>query len=149
MWSIANRYNTTVAILKELNNLNTNLLQVGQVLKLPGGGTTSDNQSGNTYTVQSGDSLWSIANRYNTTVAILKELNNLNTNILQIGQVLKLPGGGTTSDTQSGNTYIVQRGDSLWSIARKYDTTVSELQKLNNLTTTTLQIGQVLTVPIN
>ena len=149
MWSIANRYNTTVAILKELNNLNTNLLQVGQVLKLPSGGTTSDNQSGNTYTVQSGDSLWSIANRYNTTVATLKELNNLNTNVLQIGQVLKLPGGDTTSDTQLGDTYIVQRGDSLWSIARKYDTTVSELQKLNNLTTTTLQIGQVLTVPTN
>ncbi len=58
MWSIANRYNTTVAKLKELNNLNTNLLQVGQVLKLPSGGTTSDNQSGNTYTVQSGDTLF-------------------------------------------------------------------------------------------
>ena len=114
MWSIANRYNTTVAILKELNNLNTNLLQVGQVLKLPSGGTTSSNQSGNTYTVQSGDSLWSIANRYNTTVAILKELNNLNTNSLQVGQVLKLPSGDTTNDTQSGNIYTVQSGDTIF-----------------------------------
>ena len=44
-----------------------------------------------TYTVKSGDSLWSIANRFGTTVAVLKELNNLNTNELSVGQVLKLP----------------------------------------------------------
>ena len=67
-----------------------------------------------TYTVQSGDSLWSIANRYNTTVAILKELNNLNTNSLQVGQVLKLPSGDTTDDTQSGNIYTVQSGDTIF-----------------------------------
>ena len=67
-----------------------------------------------TYTVQSGDSLWSIANRYNTTVAILKELNNLNTNSLQVGQVLKLPSGDTTNDTQSGNIYTVQSGDTIF-----------------------------------
>ena len=101
-----------------------------------------------TYTVKSGDSLWSIANRFGTTVAVLKELNNLNTNELSVGQVLKLP--GSTSSSESGvtsNTYTVKSGDSLWSIARKYNTTVSEIQKLNQLSSTLLQVGQVLKLP--
>ena len=101
-----------------------------------------------TYTVKSGDSLWSIANRFGTTVAVLKELNNLNTNELSVGQVLKLP--ESTSSSESGitsNTYTIKSGDSLWSIARKYNTTVSEIQKLNQLSSTLLQVGQVLKLP--
>ena len=101
-----------------------------------------------TYTVKSGDSVWSIANRFGTTVAVLKELNNLNTNELSVGQVLKLP--GSTSSSESGitsNTYTVKSGDSLWSIARKHNTTVSEIQKLNQLSSTLLQVGQVLKLP--
>lgn len=101
-----------------------------------------------TYTVKSGDSLWSIANRFGTTVAVLKELNNLNTNELSVGQVLKLP--ESTSSSESGitsNAYTVKSGDSLWSIARKYNTTVSEIQKLNQLSSPLLQVGQVLKLP--
>ncbi len=149
LWSIANRFNTTVAEIKRLNNLNMNALQVGQVLKLPTGNGNTNNNQGNTYTVKSGDSLWSIANRFNTTVAELKALNNLNTNTLQIGQILKLPTENEDTNNYQGNTYTVKSGDSLWSIARKYDTSVSELQNLNNLTSTTLQVGQVLKVPQN
>jgi len=147
LWSIANRFNTTVAEIKRLNNLNTNALQVGQVLKLPTGNENTNNNQGNTYTVKSGDSLWSIANRFNTTVAEIKRLNNLNTNALQVGQVLKLPTGNENANNNQGNTYTVKSGDSLWSIARKYDTSVSELQNLNNLSSTILQVGQVLKVP--
>ena len=147
MWSIANRFGTTVAELKALNNLNTNALQVGQVLKLPTTNTSTGNNNGNTYTVKSGDSLWSIANRFGTTVDTLRTINNLSTNTLQVGQVLKLPTTNTSTGNNNGNTYTVKSGDSLWSIARKYDTTVSELQNLNNLTSTTLQVGQVLQLP--
>ncbi len=149
LWSIANRFNTTVAEIKRLNNLNTNALQVGQVLKLPTGNGNTNNNQGNTYTVKSGDSLWSIANRFNTTVAELKALNNLNTNILQIGQILKLPTNTGNTNINQESTYTVKSGDSLWSIARKYDISVSELQNLNNLTSTTLQVGQVLKLPSN
>ena len=141
LWSIANKYNTTVNELKSLNNLTSNTLQIGQVLTLP---STSSSSSSNTYTVKSGDSLWSIANKYNTTVNELKSLNNLTSNTLQIGQVLTLP---STSSSSSSNTYTVKSGDSLWSIANKYNTTVNELKFLNNLTSNTLQIGQVLTLP--
>ena len=143
LWSIANKYNTTVNELKSLNNLSSNILQVGQILVLPS--STNDDNSGNTYTVKLGDSLWSIANKYNTTVNELKSLNNLSSDVLQIGQVLSVP----SNSVSAGNTYTVKSGDSLWSIANKYNTTVSNLKSLNNLSSDVLQIGQVLNVPSN
>ncbi len=127
----------TVNELKNLNNLTTNNLQIGQILKLKENETAT-----NTYTVKSGDSLWSIANKYETSVNELKSLNNLTTNTLQIGQTLKVP-----QTTQTQKTYTVQMGDSLWSIAKKNNTTVNELKSLNNLTTNTLQIGQTIKIP--
>lgn len=141
LWSIANKYSTTVNELKSLNNLSSNILQVGQILVLPS--STNDDNSGNTYTVKLGDSLWSIANKYNTTVNELKSLNNLSSDALQIGQILNIP----SNSVSAGNTYTVKSGDSLWSIANKYNTTVSNLKSLNNLSGDVLQIGQVLNVP--
>ena len=143
LWSIANKYNTTVNELKSLNNFSSNILQVGQILVLPS--STNDDNSGNTYTVKLGDSLWSIANKYNTTVNELKSLNNLSSDVLQIGQILNIP----SNSVSAGNTYTVKSGDSLWSIANKYNTTVSNLKSLNNLSSDVLQIGQVLNVPSN
>lgn len=98
----------------------------------------------NYYKVQSGDSLWSIAKKFNTTVTKLKELNNLSTNLLKIGQILYLPTEETTIPT---NTYTVKSSDSLYSIAKKYNTTVTELKTLNSLTSNLLSIGQVLKIP--
>ena len=103
----------------------------------------------NSYVVQRGDSLYSIARKYNTTVGELMDLNNLTSTSLQVGQILKLPNSennGTTTPSNE-NTYKVVSGDSLYSIARKYNTTVDELKRLNNLTSNTLSIGQVLKVP--
>lgn len=85
MWSIANRYNTTVDAIKNLNSLTSNTLQVGQQLKIP----TSNSYF--TYTVKSGDNLWSIARDYNTTVSTLRNLNNLTSDALSIGQQLQIP----------------------------------------------------------
>jgi LysM repeat protein len=101
---------------------------------------------GNYYIVQSGDSLWSISRKYNTTVDELIRLNNLTSTNLSIGQKLVVPGIGTTPPPSS-NVYIVQRGDTLWSIANKFNTTVTEIRNLNNLTSNTLSIGQQLIIP--
>jgi len=140
LWSIANRYNTTVNEIKSLNNLTSNTLSIGQRLQLP---SSTNTNTGTTYTVKSGDSLWSIANRYNTTVNELKTLNNLTSNNLSIGQRLQLP---SSTNTNTGTTYTVKSGDSLYSIARKYNTTVDEIKRLNALTNNFLSIGQVLKI---
>ncbi|MDO5556917.1 MAG: LysM peptidoglycan-binding domain-containing protein [Clostridia bacterium] len=100
-----------------------------------------------TYTVQRGDTLYSIARKYNLTVDELKTLNNLTSNTLSIGQVLQVaPPVEVIIPEETVTTYTVQRGDTLYSIARKYNLTVDELKTLNNLTSNTLSIGQVLQV---
>ena len=133
LYSIAKKFNTTVDELKSLNNLSSNLLSIGQKLKI-------SSSSQNIYVVQKGDSLYSIANRFNTTVEELKSLNNLSSNLLSIGQKLKIP-------SSSQNIYVVQKGDSLYSIANKFNTTVNELKSLNNLSSNLLSIGQQLIIP--
>ena len=99
------------------------------------------------YVVQKGDSLWSIASKNKTTVNELKTLNNLSSNTLQIGQLLKLPTTSKEEITTNENIYIVKKGDSLWSISNKYGTNVDALKKANNLTSNILSIGQTLVIP--
>lgn len=143
LYSIANKYNTTIDELKRINNLTSNILSIGQVLKLPSDKVSDVEKEENTisYTVQKGDSLYSIARKYSTTIDKIKDLNNLTTNLLSIGQVLLIP-----TDTNLETTYTVQKGDSLYSIAKKYDTTVDRLKQLNNLKSNLLSIGQILIV---
>ena len=133
LWSIAKKYNMTVDELKSINNLKSNLLSIGQRLKIK---ESDDNQ--NIYIVKKGDTLYKIANMYGTTVDNLKALNNLKSNNLSIGKKLIVP--------SKNKIYIVQKGDSLWSIARKYDTTVDSIKRNNNLSTNVLQIGQKLKI---
>lgn len=110
-----------------------------------------------TYTVQRGDTLYSIAKRFGTTVAALRELNGLSGNALSLGQVLKLPGPApkppapkaepqakTPPPEPSPSTYTVQPKDTLYSIARRFGTTVEALVALNGLEGTALEVGQVL-----
>jgi len=139
LWSIAKRFGISVQEIKDINNLTSNLLNIGQVLVIP---QVEEEISGNTYKVQNGDTLYSIASKYDVSVQEIKDINNLTTNLLNIGQVLIIP-----QEEISDNIYTVQSGDTLYSIAVQYNTTVDNLKSLNNLTTNTLSIGQVLNVP--
>ena len=100
----------------------------------------------NYYKVKSGDTLWSIAKKFNTTVSDIKLENGLTSSLLSIDQVLKIP---QKEIVQNDNIYIVKQGDTLWGIAKNFDTTVNELLKLNGLTSTNLSIGQKLSIPTN
>ena len=139
LYNIARKYNTSVDNLKSINNITTDSLAIGQIIKLPSTSSTASD----TYIVKKGDSLYSIARTYNTSVDKLKEINNLTSNALAIGQVLKLP----SSNASENVVYTVKKGDSLYSIAREYGTTVDAIKKLNNITSNTLSIGQKLLLP--
>lgn len=144
LWSIAKKYGVSVDELKEKNNLNSNALSINQVLLIPTVlEEVPEEETGEYYTVVSGDTLYSIANKYGLTVDELKSLNHLSSNLLSIGQRLLVK--PTTSTTEE--TYTVKKGDNLYQIALQFDTTVDALKTLNGLTSNLLSIGQVLKIP--
>ena len=140
LYGIANEYNLTVADLKSMNNLKNNNLSIGQKLLVSGTGEVVEGSDYDTYIVKSGDNLYAIARKYGVTVDKLKEINNLSSNLLSIGQKLLVP-------KITEKMYVVKSGDSLYKIAKDNNTSVTELINLNDLSTTNLSIGQVLYLP--
>ncbi|MDE4086017.1 LysM peptidoglycan-binding domain-containing protein [Planococcus maritimus] len=150
LYSIAKKFNVTVAALAKANNItNYNLIRVGQVLVIPG--TTAPTPPPATtvkYTVKAGDTLYSIASKYNTTVAAIASANKItNTSLISVGQVLIIPVKQAPPPVTTVK-YTVKAGDTLYSIARKYNVTVAALAKANNITNYNLiRVGQVLIIP--
>ncbi len=138
LYKIAGLYGMTVNELKALNNLTSNNLSIGQRLRV----VSESLPSINTYTVQKGDSLYSIAKKFGITVDELKKANNKTSNLLTIGETLNIP----DNNTSPGRVHTVQAGDTLYSIARLYNTTVSDVMRLNNLANSILTIGMKLNV---
>ena len=97
------------------------------------------------YTVQPGDTLWLLSRRYGTTVEAIRRLNGLTGDILYIGQVIRIP----VSSTGGYRDYIVQAGDSLWLLSRRFGTTVEAIIQLNGLTSDLIDVGQVLKIPLS
>lgn len=95
------------------------------------------------YTVQPGDSLYLISQKFGVSVEQIRQANGLSGNLIYIGQRLYIP-----TSIQRPTTYTVKAGDSLYLIARRYNTTVEGIQVLNNLTGTLLTIGQTLRIPL-
>ena len=100
----------------------------------------------NTYRVKNGDTLWSIAKKFNTTPLELKKINNLNNNLLYINQILKVPDFIETIDTNIN--YVVKNNDTLYSISKMFNVTVDSIKSNNNLTTDLLNVGQILNIPV-
>lgn len=151
LWGIANKYGLTVDELKELNNLTSNTLQIGQTLKVTLGEEKIP-EDFLLYTVKSGDSLWKIAQEYDTTVDTLMSVNNLASSNLSINQQLLIPKKKEIEIIETpteGITYTVKSGDTLYSIANKYDVTVDAIKKTNNLTSNLLSVGQELIIPVD
>ena len=192
VWKIANQFGISMDELRSLNHIQNNFIYPGQVLKIrlisSSNGTTtvptpttpsipSQNQSTNTgsnqtasvgnYTVKAGDSLWSIANKHGLSVAQLKSMNGLSSDMIYAGQKLTVKTGAssTSSTTSSANTntgtttnpvtntqtsnassYTVKSGDSLWAIANKHGLSVSQLKNMNGLTSDIIYPGQTLKV---
>ena len=164
LYQIARKYGTTLQEIKNLNNLVSNLLSVGQTLKIPitiEEDTTITIPEYEIYTVKKGDSLYTIAKKFNTTVNEIMKTNSLGSTTLSINQQLKIKTKSSNLTTvlecigdpnlyevkEETTTYIVKKGDSLYLIAKRFNTTVNEIIKLNNLKSTSLSINQELKIP--
>lgn len=177
---IANRYHVTVGELQKWNNLTGTIINPGQVLKVSAPGqtvsvttpkpalnqktTTKTQTSTSSYTVKSGDCLSSIAKQYGMTVSQLKSLNNLKSDLIYLGQKLKVYGSASSPQTATvskpqtqpksqpapaavATNYAVKSGDTLGKIALQYKTTVQDLKSLNSLTSDMIYTGEKLKLP--
>lgn len=100
--------------------------------------------------VRPGETLSTIARRYNTSVDTIARYNNIyRKNYIASGKILKIPHSGKMTAAKKAEvvTYYVRRGDSLWTLAKRYDTTTKKIQEFNQLKTMTLNIGQILRIP--
>lgn len=144
LWKISQETKVSLSNIRSFNNLNSDIIKVGQELTLI--------PQHSHYTVRSGDSLSRIAKDNNTTVIQLKEMNQLTSDLIKVGQDLQIPVNSTASisspptstSINNANTYTVVSGDSLWGISVKSNLTVDQLKQMNGLTSNTIYVGQVL-----
>ncbi len=177
LWAIAKSFHTSVAALQFANGMaDSPLIRIGEALSIPGGaGTSADGSAttsstapssttplstaAGTYVVQSGDTLWSIAKKFGTSVASVAQLNGVaNPSLIRVNQPLTIPAGATApvvSTTASisasqtlSSTHIVAKGDTLSSIASRFGTSVSAIASANALPNPSIiRTGQSLTIP--
>lgn len=150
--SIAHRFGTTVEELMRINKLaNPNLIYIGQILKVPGRAQAMPpSPTASEYIVQPGDTIWSIAVRFNTTVEAIAVANRLiNPNFIYVGQKLVIPSPGQApAQVSRPKIHIVRYGETLTSIAFRYRTTVEAIMRANNLPNPNfIYVGQRLVIP--
>ena len=143
---IASRYGTTVQEIADINNItNPNVIYPGQEIRILRNSTVAGQETRGTgsitYTVQRGDTLSKIADAYGVTVEHIVELNNIqDPNLIYPNEKLRITESENTNlnpISQSSSrdyTYIVQRGDTLWKIARQYGVSVRYIVRLNGIT---------------
>ncbi|MFO7667824.1 MAG: LysM peptidoglycan-binding domain-containing protein [Desulfobacterales bacterium] len=160
---ISKRYRVSVQSLMRANNMRKTILIAGKMIKIPGYKEVSSEikstnrhakytpqkkEQPSTHIVKSGESLLIIANRYNTTVKNIQELNKLNTINLHIGQVLyiqKQRGRDETSDVIK--KYRVKPGDNLFRISQNHNMSLDRLLRINKLTPKSrIHVGQYIYV---
>lgn len=176
LWAIATDNNTTIAALKSMNHLASDIIYPGEVLHLSTGSDMATSNpapkpvqvsdsvkksqsTATTYTVKAGDSLWAIGIKYDMSISDLKSLNHLKSDVIYPGQSLTISGNAASTapakavqsavqnNSVASSDYKVVGGDSLWEIATLHGTSVNKLMKANNLSSTIIYPGQNLIIP--
>lgn len=146
LYSIARRCGTTVDNIVRMNNIaNPNSIRAGQQLTLSCAGSTTTVE----HIVKAGENLFRIALMYNTTVEAIATANGIvNPSFIWVGQRLRIPQGTGTPPTGTGRYHVVQRGETLYSIALQYGTTAAAIAVANDLSNPNLIYpGQTLLIP--
>lgn len=168
MYAIAHKYGMSLYELMALNRgVKPNKIRPGQTIivsdsyynsrarrKAPSRTYASKSANRGSYTelshkVRSGESLWSIANKYGTTISQIKSMNGLRGNTIQRGKWLKVrnyKAASSSKRTASNGKYTVRYGDSLWAIAKKFGTSVNRIKQKNNLRGNNIHPGSVLVI---
>lgn len=161
--SIAKKYRVYVSQLRAWNGLNGDRIYIGQRLNVKASKsisssvnkTVSTKKPSNTgyHTVRRGESLGIIASRYGMGISQLRAWNNLRGNTIYPGQKLSVKAGtaktavtASSKSSSSKSVHVVRSGDSLWTIAKEYGTSVDKLKQLNGLSSSRLKINQRLRV---
>lgn len=151
IYKLAQRFDTTVSAIISANSfLDPDNLQVGQKICIPLQKQYPSCPEGNFYTIQSGDTFYLLSQKFNVSVDDLKEANpRVNPGNLEVGQVICIPLATPPVECPEGTRqYEVVRGDTFYSIAREFNTTVEELKEINpDVNPDNLLIGQVICVP--
>ncbi|MFP4479463.1 MAG: LysM peptidoglycan-binding domain-containing protein [Desulfohalobiaceae bacterium] len=155
-WSISRRFDVPIKELKRMNQTQSNTLQPGQSVLIPAKAQSDEHLAQGkdftgSYTVQKGDSLWKIAHSAGTSVKELQAANNLQQGHIKPGQKLRIPASKkerTRQIAQRRANYTVHKGDSLWSLARKFGVSQQTLIQANGLLNQSrLQVGERLYIP--
>ncbi len=145
LYSLARRFNTTVAAIISANPfVRPEALQIGQRICVPTQRVYPPCPEGNYYRIRPGDTLYSIAEAYNISLDDLMESNPLiDPNILMIGQVICIPTAAQPAPCFNNNYYTIVSGDTLYSIARRLNTTIRDIMALNpNINPYDLRVSQ-------
>jgi membrane-bound lytic murein transglycosylase D len=135
LWEIAQKHGTTVDRLCSLNGMGSrSRIYPGQKIAVPG----LSSASGGVHKVRRGDTLWSIAQKYGMTVEEICQANSITANTrIYPGQSLDIPTSQTTSaSVLPGSefvTYVVKAGDTLWDIAKSFNTTINQIMRDNDV----------------
>ena len=153
LWDLSIKYDTEVNIIKEINYLNNDLLSIDDTLLIPLGKSKSNNFIPyEMYIVSEGDSLWSIARKYNLDVNDLAKMNSLNENeYLQLGQQLSIGNKNIHRNIESKKRtilYSVKQGDNLYKISELFDVTIKSIEEINDFNESTLMPGQIIKIAI-
>jgi LysM repeat protein len=157
---ISRKYKVSLTKLKEANNLETTLIHKGQTLRVKNFDAepklTSKDQDENTleknsekrisnfHTVKKDETLYSLSREYNLSLNELKNINNLDSNLILVGQKLRVTTIETTNEVDNTSVWVVSKGDTLYSIAKKSGISVEAIKLLNGLTNNLIKIGQKL-----
>ncbi len=150
--SIAHAYGTTVQAIAAANGLwNPNLIYAGQRLVIPAGSTYPPPPQNNYYVVRYGDTLYSIARRFGTSIWAIAQANTIyNLNRIYAGMYLVIPGATTPGYPPTHvYPYTVKPGETLASIAWQFGTTVQAIASYNGIPNPNyIYRGQVLNIPV-